>query len=112
MKTIGGRLKSDLRLSGTYTYNSFPLPQITSKQRTAIADAGRAIAKVRSQHNGKSLATLYNPLAMPADLVAAHRSLDRLIDHVFGPRAAVNVQARQRVLFRAYAGSTGQGALV
>jgi len=112
MKTIGGRLKSDLRFSGTFTYNTFPLPTVSDKQRTAITTAATEIIDVRASHVGASLADLYNPLAMPADLIKAHGALDRVIDRVFTSGTVKTAQDRQRILFRAYANATGQDMLL
>lgn len=109
MKAIGGRLKSDPRFSGTYTYNTFPFPRVTPKQRQTIVDAAHLIIKARENHPGSSLAALYNPLSMPPELVKAHQAVDRAVDRVFSTKAALTtMDDRQKVLFRAYAKLTGQ----
>jgi len=103
MRTIGGRLKSDLRFSGTYTYNTFPMPAVSGVVRQSISQAGLAVVAARAAHPGASLADLYNPLAMPADLVAAHRALDKKVDRAFTKGLVRADTDRQRLLFLAYA---------
>lgn len=112
MKTIGGRLKSDLRFSGTYTYNTFPLPHVSDRAATAITTAADHVLTARAAHPGASLTQLYNPLAMPADLLRAHTVLDKAVDKAFTTGATKTVQDRQRILFRAYATQTGQDTLL
>ena len=112
MKSVGGRLKSDIRFSGTYTYNTFPLPFFPEKVRKAVIEGGENVVAAREAHPSSSLADLYSPLAMPADLVKAHKGLDRAVDKAFGTAAKLETnEDRQRVLFRSYAKLTGQEML-
>lgn len=103
MRAIGGRLKSDPRFSNSFTYNSFPMPELSAARRKAIAQAGGELIAVRQQHEGRTLADLYDPLAMPSDLVAAHRKIDQAVDKAFGLRGADRENdARRSALFRNY----------
>ena len=51
-----------------------------------------------------SLASLYDPLSMPPDLVKAHAKLDALVDKAYG-RTFANDAERVAHLFRLYAES-------
>lgn len=109
MRAIGGRIKSDLRFSNTFTYNTFPMPEVTDRQRIQIVESSAAMISAREAHPGKSLAQLYDPMSMPADLIEAHNVLDGAIDRVFS-RDDVDTEAgRQKILFERYASLTGQG---
>src|SRR5699024_11347457 len=44
-KTIGGRLKSDLRFASTLTWYTFPFPDISDQERQAIAAAGQKVLR-------------------------------------------------------------------
>ncbi|MDO4241014.1 MAG: hypothetical protein Q4C71_00555 [Microbacteriaceae bacterium] len=83
LKTVGGRLKSDLRFSNTLVWNTLPLPAVDPALRTKIIAAGRAILDARAQHPERSLADHYNPLAMSPTLLRAHAALDKLVDQAF-----------------------------
>jgi len=102
-KTVGGRLKSDLRFSNTIVWNNFPLTEITELQRARVIEAGQNVLRTREEHPGSTLADLYHPLAMPQDLVTAHKTLDRTVDSVFGFRKAPTLLERQERLFDRYA---------
>jgi len=101
-RAVGGRIKSDLRFSSTLTWNTFPLPALTEKQRIAIVDGGRAVIQARELHPHRSLADHYNPLAMSPDLLRAHRELDTAVDKALGLRGSVGEADRLRALFASY----------
>lgn len=108
-RTVGGRLKSDLNFSNTITWNSFPVPGLTDKQREAIIKAGKKVLAVRALHPERSLAEHYAPLSMDPELVKAHDALDRAVDTAFGaPRKLTNERQRLELLFRAYSEMTRQ----
>ncbi|MFJ6228610.1 class I SAM-dependent DNA methyltransferase [Pseudarthrobacter sp. NPDC092184] len=113
MKAIGGRLETRLRFSSTYTYNTFPMPAATQKQRDAVVAAAQLVIKARENHPGVCLADLYNPLAMPLELVKAHQAVDRAVDKIFRTEAPLStVEDRQKVLFRSYAKLTNHEELL
>ena len=102
-RTVGGRLKSDLRFANTLTWNTFPVPELSDKQRDAIIKAGRKVLDARALHPQRSLADHYNPLAMDPALVKAHDGLDREVDKAFGaPRKLTVERQRQELLFSNY----------
>lgn len=112
MRAIGGRIKSDLRFSNTFTYNTFPMPELHDRQRQAIVEAATGIIKAREAHPGSSLAKLYDPTAMPDDIASAHNALDAVIDRLFGRGDMSTESGRQKILFQRYAALTGQVTLL
>ena len=111
MRAIGGRIKSDLRFSNTFVYNSFPLPTLTDRQREALIGAAAEIIRARGKYAAWSLAALYEPGDTPTDLLQAHIQVDRVVDKIFGVRPDMTPDDRQRLLFRRYAAVTGQATL-
>lgn len=103
MRAIGGRIKSDLRFSNTFVYNTFPFPSITAEQRQQVCEAAAHIVASRDNHPGMSLADLYDPARTPADVTAAHEALDKAIDAIFGVEESIDEVARQQLLFNRYA---------
>ncbi len=107
LATVGGRIKSDFRLSAEIVYNTFPFPEVTPDQRERVANAAREVLKVRSGYPSATLADLYDPRAMPGDLTAVHADLDRAVRRLFQPRAALATElARQEELLARYAAAT------
>ncbi|MGH3825837.1 MAG: type IIL restriction-modification enzyme MmeI [Pseudonocardiaceae bacterium] len=111
MRAIGGRIKSDLRFSNTFVYNSFPLPTLTDLQREALICAATEIIRTRGKYPAWSLAALYEPGDTPTDLLQAHLQVDRVVDMVFGAHPDMTSDDRQCLLFRWHAAATGQETL-
>lgn len=103
-KTVGGRLKSDVRFSNTLVWNTFPVPELDPALRKRIIDAGNGVIEARALHPERSLADAYNPLAMDPELLKAHEKLDRVVDQAFGATRKLNSEAqRLELLFASYA---------
>lgn len=104
MKTVGGRLKSDISFSSTITWNNFPLPDLDETMKNRIADAGKKVLTARSEFPDRSLAQLYSASIMEPKLVKAHDALDREVDKAFGAlRKLTTERQRQELLFANYA---------
>jgi hypothetical protein len=95
-------MKSDYQYSAGIVYNNFPWPEPTPKQRAAIETAAQAVLDARAQHPNATLADLYDPLAMPPNLVKAHHSLDRAVDAAYGKTAFASEAERVAFLFTLY----------
>jgi len=103
VRSVCGRLKSDYRYSAGIVYNNFPWPQeVSDAQRKAIENAAQAVLDARAEHGGASLAELYDPLAMPVELVRAHRKLDLAVDAAYAKKKFSGDADRVAFLFDAY----------
>jgi len=99
VRGVCGRLESRFRYSIGIVYNNFPWPDPTPAKRTAIEAAARALLDARAAHFNATLADLYDPIAMPPNLVAAHRKLDQAVDAAYGaPKGGWATEA-QRLAF-------------
>ncbi len=67
-----------------------------------IAAAGQAVLDARALHQGKSLAWLYNPDTMPANLQDAHDEVDALVDEAYGYEGGDDDASRVAFLFERY----------
>ncbi len=103
LRTVGGRVKSDLRFSGPVVYNTFPLPPIDDDLRTRIVTAGAGLVAARLRHPSVPLADLYDPLSIPDEILDAHRKIDLAVDRAFTERGRPSTTTdRMRILFPAY----------
>ncbi len=102
MRAVAGRLKSDYRYSNELVYNNFPWPEASDEQKKVVEVAVQAVLDVRATHPGATLADLYDPLAMPADLLSAHHTLDRAVDTCYGKRSFKSEAERLEFLFEKY----------
>ena len=99
-----GRLKSDYRYyQKDIVYNNFPWPQApTPKQKEIIEQAAQSVLDTRKKYPDSSLADLYDPLTMPADLLKAHQKLDKAVDAAYGKRKFATEAERVAYLFELY----------
>ena len=103
VRTVCGRLKSDYRYSIKIVYNNFPWPQNPSKrQKKMIEDTAGLVLETRAKYSQSSLADLYDPLAMPADLVKAHNQLDGAVDAAYSSKKFLCDRDRAVFLFALY----------
>ena len=103
VRTVTGRLKSDYQYSVKIVYNNFPFPQHPSeKQKSAIETAAQAVLDARAKYPESSLADLYDPLLMPADLLKAHKALDKAVDAAYTTQKFNNEAERVAFLFGLY----------
>jgi len=102
VKATSGRLKSDYRYSAKFTYNTFPWPEPTGTQRQTIETAAQTVLNARAQFPNATLADLYDPLAMPPELVRAHQTLDRAVDAAYGKKSFASEAERVAFLFERY----------
>jgi hypothetical protein len=101
-QTVSGRLESRTRISGTITYNNFPFPETTGEQDRAIEEASKKVLDARDEYPNSSLADLYDPTAMPADLRKAHQQLDKSVLSAYGLKASATDEEILAELFKRY----------
>jgi hypothetical protein len=105
MRLVSGRLKSDYRYSPQVTYNTFPWPDrnvLTPKQVQAVEKTAGQVLEARKNHQSSTLADLYDPLTMPADLRTAHNALDSAVDALYGLKADSTEAQRLALLLTQY----------
>ena len=101
LRRVGGRLGRELRYSKEIVYNTFPVP---GGGLDSLKGAARGILDARSEHPKSTLADLYDPDAMPADLRRAHRRLDRMVDRLYRREPFMTDMDRLEFLLACYAG--------
>ncbi|ROS52455.1 DNA methyltransferase [Frigoribacterium sp. PhB118] len=110
-KLVGGRMKSDPSFANTLVWNTFPMPSIGPDLHDALTRAGQDVLAVRNTLAPKSLAEMYDPLAMSAALIQAHDRLDDVVDAAFGFSTPPSSTQRQQRLFDHYVAMIDAGKL-
>lgn len=128
MRVVCGRLEMRYRYSKDIVYNNFPwpvgagfIPARTDAARTdatqsragikpaptelaqRISQTAQAILDARARYPDSSLADLYDPVSMPADLLEAHRANDRAVMAAYGFSPKMTEQECVAALFEMYA---------
>jgi hypothetical protein len=103
MRQVCGRLESRYRYSNNLVYNNFPWPETpTPDRQERVAKAARQVLDVRAEFPGATLADLYDPDAMPKQLLDAHHALDAAVDLCYRPAVFKTELERLKFLFDLY----------
>ena len=100
--TVCGKIKSDFRYSNTLGWNTFPCPTLTDKNKADLTRCAEDILLVREAHFPATIADLYAPDNMPADLRAAHERNDEVVERIYIGRRFKNDTERLEKLFDLY----------
>lgn len=105
-KTVCGKLKTDFRYSNTLGWNTFPVPKLTEKNKADLTRCAEDILLAREAHWPATIADLYDPETMPADLRASHDRNDETLERIYIGRRFKNDTERLEKLFEMYAKMT------
>lgn len=100
--TVCGKLKSDFRYSNTLGWNTFPVPTLTDKNKSDLTRCAENILLIRGAHFPATIAELYDPENMPADLRSAHDRNDEVLERIYIGRRFRNDTERLEKLFDLY----------
>jgi hypothetical protein len=108
--TVCGKLKTDFRYSNTLGWNTFPVPKLTEKNKADLTARAEDILLAREAHFQATIADLYDPEKMPADLRAAHDRNDETLERIYIGRRFKNDTERLEKLFELYTRMTKKAA--
>ena len=108
--TVCGKIKTDFRYSNTLGWNTFPVPTLTEKNKGDLTRCAEDILLAREHHFPATIADLYDPENMPADLRAAHERNDEVLERIYIGRRFKNDTERLEKLFDLYTKMTASAA--
>ena len=100
--TVCGKLETRLRYSSTLGWHTFPIPTLTEKNKSDLTRCAEDILLARERHFPATIADLYDPDTMPADLRAAHERNDEVLERIYIGRRFKNDTERLEKLFDLY----------
>lgn len=102
LRAVSGQLETRIRYGAYIVYNNFPVPPLSDAMREKLTAAALRVLDVREYHCERTLAELYDPDLMPADLRAAHAAVDALVDSIYSKRGYETDEQRLSDLFAMY----------
>jgi hypothetical protein len=100
--TVCGKLKTDFRYSNILGWNTFPVPTLTGKNKSDLTRCAEDILLAREAHFPATIADLYGPDQMPADLRGVHERNDEVLERIYIGRRFRNDTERLEKLFELY----------
>jgi len=101
LNMTSGKLRTGHRYSVKLSYNTFPVPELTSKVKDDLELSAINILSARESHADKSLSWLYDPKNMPEELIFAHKENDKLINELYGC-SNMTEETQLRILLELY----------
>ncbi len=105
--TVCGKLETRYRYSNTLGWNTFPVPTLTDKNKADLIRCAEDILLAREAHFPATIADLYDPDNMPADLREAHERNDETLERIYIGRRFRNDTERLEKLFELYTKMVG-----
>lgn len=106
--TVCVRMRTDFSYSNTLGWNTFPVPQLTEKNKSDLTRCAEDILLAREAHYPATIADLYDPAKMPSDLRAAHERNDEVLERIYIGRRFRNDTERLEKLFELYTKMTAK----
>jgi hypothetical protein len=106
--TVCVRLRTDFSYSNTLGWNTFPVPSLTAQNKADLTRCAEDILLAREAHFPATIADLYDPETMPADLRAAHERNDETLERIYLGRRFKNDTERLEKLFELYTQMTAK----
>ena len=100
--TVCVRMRTDFSYSNTLGWNTFPVPPLTDQNKEDLTRCAEDIQLAREAHFPATIADLYDPETMPANLRAAHERNDETLERIFIGRRFKNDTERLEKLFALY----------
>lgn len=108
-EAVAGKMGNGIRYGATVVYNTFPLPKLTEQNKADLTRCAESILLAREAHFPATIADLYDPEAMPADVRRAHDENDEALERIYIGRRFRNDTERLEKLFELYTKMTAKG---
>jgi hypothetical protein len=106
--TVCVRMRTDFSYSNTLGWNTFPVPKLTEKNKQDLTRCAEDILLAREAHFPATIADLYDPDNMPANLRHAHERNDEVLERIYIGRRFKNDTERLEKLFELYTQMTAK----
>lgn len=100
--TVCVRMRTDFSYSNTLGWNTFPVPALTEKNKADLTRCAEDILLAREAYFPATIAELYDPANIPANLRAAHERNDEVLERIYIGRRFKNDTERLEKLFELY----------
>jgi hypothetical protein len=108
--TVCVRLEMRFSYSNTLGWNTFPVPFLTAQDKADLTRCAEDILLAREAHFPATIADLYDPETMPANLRHAHARNDEVLERIYIGRRFKNDTERLEKLFALYTQMTAATA--
>ena len=101
-------MRTDFSYSNTLGCNTFLVPSLTEQNKADLTRCAEDILLAREAHFPATIADLYDPETMPANLRDAHDRNDETLERIYIGRRFKNDTERLETLFSLYTQMTAK----
>ncbi len=105
---VCGKLETRFSYSNKMGWNTFPIQTLTDKNKADLTRCAEDILLAREAHFPATIADLYKPETMPANLCEAHERNDEVLERIYIGRCFRNDTERLEKLFELYTKMTSK----
>jgi hypothetical protein len=105
---VCGRLELRFSYTNALGWNAIPVPPLTEQNKADLTRCAEDILLAREAHFPATIADLYDPETMPANLRAAHERNDETLERIYLGRRFKNDTERLEKLFALYTEMTAR----
>jgi hypothetical protein len=109
--TVCVRMRMDFSYSNTLGWNTFPVPPLSEQNKVDLLRCAEDILLAREANYPATIADLYDPEKMPANLREAHERNDETLERIYIGRRFRNDTERLEKLFDIYTKMTANEQL-
>ena len=102
VSAVCARMRTDFSYTNTLGWNTFPLPNLTKKNKEDLTRCAEDILLAREAHFPATIADLYGSEKMQDDLCRAHERNDEVLERIYIGRRFKNDTERLEKLFGLY----------
>jgi hypothetical protein len=106
--TVCSRLEMRFSYGNKLGWNTFPVPQLTEKNKEDLTRCAEDILLAREAHFPATIAELYDPETMPASVRESHERNDEVLERIYIGRRFRNDTERLEKLFELYTKMTSK----
>ena len=110
VSTVCARIRTDYSYTNTLGWNTFPVPNLTEQNTRDLTRCAEDILLAREVNFPATIADIYDPDRMPADLRSAHERNDEVLERIYIGRCFRNDTERLEKLFDLYTKMTAEEA--
>lgn len=101
-------MRTDFSYTNTLGWNTFPVPPLTNQNKSDLTRCAENLLLAREAHFPATIADLYDPVKMPANLREAHEHNDETLERIYIGRRFKNDTERLEKLFELYSQMTAK----
>jgi hypothetical protein len=105
---VCGKLETRFSYSNKMGWHTFPVPTLTEQNKADLTRCAEDILLAREAHFPATIADLYDPETMPANLREAHERNDEMLERTYIGRRFKNDTERLEKLFELYTQMTAK----